>query len=453
MAYDKIIPIKHRLDHCIDYVLNPEKTDLAQVLEYIGNRDKNTLPDGVSVLQTAIHCRLETANTEMQATKSRWHKRGGVLGYHLIHSYAPGEVTPEQAHALGVEFANRLLQDKYEAVVSTHLDHDHLHCHILFNSVSFTDGKKFRDNFKAYYGDIRGISNEVSLENNLSVIDPEGSGKSYAEWDASKKGKTTIRSLIREDIDTAIEASFTYQSFLVYLKKQGYEIKTGSNVKHTAVKPPGGSRFIRLSSLGDNYTEEEIKKRLAVIRTGAAATAHSEEPPKLPPKRYTVKQWSRTLQHPKPKGFRRLYVYYLFFLRYRRPRRKRKSIPFAVRKEVTKLRRYQKQFRFLQECRIDDAEQLSMLGSALQADIDVMVGQRKDLYRQKRQGQDVSAQIDTINQAIRQCRQKLKLCGQIESDLPHIRELVRQSWEPEQERRAEKQPKQTKKFSIYERGN
>lgn len=451
MAYDKIIPIKHRLDHCVNYVLNPDKTDLSQVLDYIGNPDKNTLPGGVSVLQTAIHCQLESANAEMQATKSRWHKRGGVLGYHLIHSYAPGEVTPEQAHELGVEFANRLLQDKYEAVVSTHLDHEHIHCHILFNSVSFTDGKKFRDNFKAYYGDIRGISNEISRENNLSVIDPEGSGKSYAEWDAHKKGKSTIRTLVREDIDAAIEASFTYQSFLAHLKKQGYEIKAGSNVKHTALKPPGGSRYIRLDSLGENYTEDEIKKRLAMIRTGAAVPAQTEERPKAPPRRYTVKNWSRRQQRPKPKGFRRLYVYYLFFLGYRRPGRKRKTVPFAVRKEVTKLHRYQKQFRFLQEYRIDDAGQLSILGSALQADIDVMADQRKALYRQKQQGQDVTAQIESINQEIRQRRQKLKLCEQIETELPRIREQVRQSREPEQQ--PEKQTKQPKKFSIYERGN
>lgn len=451
MAYDKIIPIKHRLDHCVNYVLNPDKTDLSQVLDYIGNPDKNTLPGGVSVLQTAIHCRLESANAEMQATKSRWHKRGGVLGYHLIHSYAPGEVTPEQAHELGVEFANRLLQDKYEAVASTHLDHEHIHCHILFNSVSFTDGKKFRDNFKAYYGDIRGISNEISRENNLSVIDPEGSGKSYAEWDAHKKGKATIRSLVREDIDAAIEASFTYQSFLAHLKKQGYEIKAGTNVKHTALKPPGGTRYIRLNSLGEGYSEDEIKKRLAMIRTGAAVPAQTEERSKAPPRRYTVKNWSRRQQRPKPKGFRRLYVYYLFFLGYRKPGRKRKTIPFAVRKEVTKLHRYQKQFRFLQEYQIDDARQLSMLGSALQADIDVMADQRKELYRQKRQGQDVTAQLEAVNQTIRQRRQKLKLCEQIEMDIPHIRERVLQSREPEQQ--PEKQTKQSKKFSIYERGN
>ena len=105
MAYDKIIPIKGRLDHCVNYVLNPDKTDLGRVLEYIGNTDKTITPDGRAVLETAINCQLETAYREMMDTKKRWSKRGGVLGYHLVHSYAPGEVTPEQAHAIGVEFA------------------------------------------------------------------------------------------------------------------------------------------------------------------------------------------------------------------------------------------------------------------------------------------------------------------------------------------------------------
>lgn len=119
MAYDKIIPVRSRLDRCVDYVLNREKTDLAAVLGYIGNEDKNVM-DG-AVLETALNCSLETAYQDMTATKQRWGKPGGVLGYHLIHSYAPGEVTPRQAHELGVEFARRVLGDKYEAVISTHL--------------------------------------------------------------------------------------------------------------------------------------------------------------------------------------------------------------------------------------------------------------------------------------------------------------------------------------------
>ena len=121
--------------------------------------------------------------------------RPWVRSYHIVHSYAPGEVTPEQAHEAGVEFARRLLGDKYEAVVCTHTDRDHLHCHIVFNSVSFMDGKKYRSDFKSYFHDLRGISNEVSRERGYSVIEPDGKGASYAAWNAEKRGSGTLRDL------------------------------------------------------------------------------------------------------------------------------------------------------------------------------------------------------------------------------------------------------------------
>lgn len=135
MAYDKIIVIRSRLDRCLDYVQNEEKTDLESAVDYICNPVK-------AGLQTAINCGLETAFQEMQATKRRWNKCGGILGYHIVHSYAPGEAAPEQAHEAGVEFAKRLLGSQYEAVICTHVDREHLHCHIVFNSVSFLNGKK-----------------------------------------------------------------------------------------------------------------------------------------------------------------------------------------------------------------------------------------------------------------------------------------------------------------------
>lgn len=111
------------------YVLNHEKTDLSAALDYISRSEKNTLPDGGIVLETALNCELSRALQDMRDTKRRWGKQGGVLGYHLIHAYAPGEVTPQQAHTIGVEFAQRLLGDRYEAVVSTHLGRGHIHCH------------------------------------------------------------------------------------------------------------------------------------------------------------------------------------------------------------------------------------------------------------------------------------------------------------------------------------
>ena len=445
MAYDKIIPIKRRLDHCVNYVLNPQKTDLGRVLEYIGNADKTVTPDGRAVLETAINCQLETAYREMQDTKKRWEKQSGVLGYHLVHSYAPGEVTPEQAHAIGVEFAQKLLQGRYEAVVSTHLDHDHIHNHILFNSVSCVDGKKYRDNFKAYYGDIRGTSNAVSRKHGLSVIEPEGSGKHYAEWDAQRRGKQTIRGLIRQDVDAVIGRSFTYASFLAGLRKLGYEIKSGSNIKRTAIKPPGSARFVRLDSLGEGYTEDDIKRRLSASRSGTATQTLAQTQSTLP-KRYTCPQGKFPRRHRKLKGVRALYVHYLYFLGLQKPGPKRKYIPFSVRKEVTKLHRYKAQFSLLQQYRIETDTQLDMLKDALQAEIDALAGQRKLLYKQSRNGEEVSGQIDAINNKLRQLRQRIRLCDRIAEDVPRIKAQLQQC------EQSGKEEKSKNKQQKYERG-
>lgn len=414
MAYDKIIPVRSRLDRCVDYVLNREKTDLAAVLGYIGNEDKNVM-DG-AVLETALNCSLETAYQDMTATKQRWGKPGGVLGYHLIHSYAPGEVTPRQAHELGVEFARRVLGDKYEAVISTHLDHEHLHCHILFNSVSFVDGGKYQNTFKDYFGDIRGTSNAVSQENGLSTIDPKGRGRPYAEWEAEKSGNPTIRGQVSKDIDFALARSFTSKSFWAELARMGYEIKRGPNVKHTAVKPPGGRRFFRLDGLGENYTEEALQKRLAQGRV--------EEPciQLIPPPRrkYRVKKSGKP--HPRLHGFRALYFRYIYLLRGIRPSRRPR--PYSVRKEVIKLKRYTRQFQLLQEHKIVTGEQLAGYTDTLETRISGLVSRRKDLYRQKRRGEDVETDIQSINEELRPLRCNLRLCQQIQEDIPVIREQL-----------------------------
>ena len=268
MAYDKIIPIHHRLDHCVDYARNEEKTGLGHALDYGANPAK-------ARLVTGINCDPDCAYRDMQATKRRWDKKGGILGYHIIHSYAPGETTPEQAHAAGVEFARRLLGDRYEALVCTHTDREHLHCHVVFNSVSFVDGRKYRSDFESYFDTLRGASNAVSREFGLSVIEPEGHGKHYAQWDAERTGRGDMSRFIRQDIDAALLESFTFEGFLTVLRRQGYGVKCGPNVKHTAVAPPGAGRNFRLDSLGDGYTEADIRARLAAARRGT--------PPPLPP--------------------------------------------------------------------------------------------------------------------------------------------------------------------------
>ena len=433
MAYDKIRVIHTRLDNSIRYVMNAEKAI-----------DGST----GAVLIGGINCFPNTAYRDMMQTKRRWDKANRrIQGYHVIHSFAPGEVTPEQAHRLSVELAERLLKGRFEAVVATHIDHQHIHAHIVFNSVSCTDGKMYRDNFRAYFGDIRGISNEISRENDLSVIEPRNKGKHYAEWSAEQNGKPTVRGLIRQDIDAALIESFTLQSFYEALQKRGYTIKRGANVKHTAVKPPGSDRFIRLDSLGDGYTEADIRDRLNKGRTEQP----SQEMPEriyLPQKRYKVKRRPPARREKrKLSGLRRLYLHYLYLLSPPRPRRR--PVPFPVRAEVRRLDQYKRQFALLHKYRINNESQLSMLADALQADIDSLVLSRRELYRRKRGGEDVSAEIKQISLALRPIRRELKCCQQIAERIPQIQEHIRLDRQAAEQVRSEKTKTQKRRHELW----
>lgn len=367
MAYDRIITVRTRLDKCLNYAMNSAKNERH--------------------LCAAINCNAETAYADMEATKERWNRKRGVLGYHIVHSYKPGEVTAEQAQTLGLEFDRRLLGDKYEAVVSTHVDRNHLHCHIVFNSVSFVDGSKYLNTFKDYFGDIRGISNDVSRENGLSVIEPKGRGKHYAEWNADKQSKPTIRASVRKDIDYAIARAFSIGGFFSALEKQGYSIKRGPNIKHTAVRPPGGSRFIRLDSLGADYTEDAIKRRIV------EGTKAKHQSPHIPIPRYRLKS-GNTRQRRKLKGFQALYVHYLYYLGIWKPRGKKRQLPFEVLEDVKRLDQYRRQFQLLHHYRIETTEHLSMLQDALQAEIESLTDARKLLYKYRRKGANVQPEID-----------------------------------------------------------
>lgn len=423
MAYDKIITIDTRLDRRINYALNPEKTSA-----------------GGQQLCTAINCSLDTACRDMMDTKRRWDKETRpVQGYHIIHSYAPGEVTAEQAQRLSVEFTRRLIGDRFEAIVATHTDHEHIHSHIVFNSVSCVDGKMYRSDFKAYFHDIRETSNTISRENSLSVIETKGEGKQYAEWNAEKKGKPTVRGLIRQDIDAALARAISMQTFFSTLEKQGYTVKRGQNLKHTAVKPPGSERFIRLDSLGAGYTEAELKARLheAVLYEQPTQTYIPQK------KRYKVKNSKRSYCINKPKGLRRLYLYYLYLLS--PPKRsKRKKSPFAVRAEVRKLDQYKRQFALLQKYRIENESQLSMLADALQAGIDSLTFSRRDLYRRKRRGEDVSTEISDINLALRPLRRELRCCQNISASIPQVQEHVQLTRQTETQGKNKSKKKEVK---------
>lgn len=434
MAITKIIAIRDRLDKRVNYAVNGEKTTLDTGITYAANPEKTEQ----LFFTSAINCEsCETAFAEMQATKQRFGKLGGVVGYHFIQSFTPGEVTPEQAHRIGVEFAQRLFGERYEVVVGTHLDRAHLHNHVVVNSVSFVDGKKYHSSPGSYYFEVRSTSDTLCRENDLSVIAPQGKGKHYVEWKAENTGKPTIRGIIRGDIDSIIGEAYTYETFLMLLRREGYVVQNRPDRKYVTVLPPGGKRAIRLDSLGDGYTEQDIRRRLAAQRAGGAQAV-----PNLPhkSKRYRIKGKHSAGPKRKITGFYALYLRYLYLLRGTHRKKHFRRVPFSVRQEVVRLERYDRQFRYLWANGMTTAEDLEQRIAALEREIYDGEQQRKPLYRERRDAEDeayktqCSAEIDRQTAALREKRRELALCRRILEDVPLVSRQVQQA---EAERREE----------------
>ena len=434
MAVTKIFAIRKRLDDRIRYVANGEKTTLDDGIAYATNPEKTEQ----LFFTSAINCdSCETAFAEMQATKRRFGKLGGVVGYHFIQSFAPGEVTPEQAHRIGVEFAERLFGKRYEAVIGTHLDKAHLHNHVVVNSVSFVDGKKYHSSPGSYYFEVRAQSDALCRENDLSTIAPQGKGKHYAEWKAENTGKPTIRSIIRGDIDSIIREAYTYETFLMLLRREGYVVRNAPNRKYVTVLPPGGKRAIRLDSLGEGYTEQDIRRRLTAQREGGTLTTHTFT---HTGRRYRIKGRRPTGTQRKIKGFQALYLRYLYLLRGTRRKKNFRRGPFSVRQEVVRLERYDRQFRYLWANGMTTVEDLEQRIAALEREIYDGEQQRKPLYRERRDAEDeayktqCSAEIDRQTAALREKRKELALSRRILEDVPLVSRQVQQA---EAERREE----------------
>ena len=399
MAYTSVIPVR-RLDRAVKYVMNKEKTtavSLQDALDYAANRDKTEQ----SCFESSYACTLETAFTDMRQTKERWHKSGGVQGYHLVQSFAAGEVTPELAHQIAKELADRVLGGRYEYVIGTHLNTDHIHSHIVWNSVSCVDGKKYRSNYKSYVMEIRAVSDELCRKYKLSVIDTENShhvAKPYAEWLAEKNNHPTWRTAIRQDVDEAIQQSLTWRQFLNALERKGYEVRMGR--KYPVLRPPGKERFVRFKTLGKRYTPEAIQTRILYPQN---YRPYVEKAPSVQHGRLH----SGKKPHRKLTGLRALYYRYLYELGAipRKPRRP----SYVVRQDAYKLDQRIRQMEFLSKHNIDTLAQLETHRQAMQTEIRQLLTKRKQLPKTD----DVQSQCESVNTALKQLRQEERLCRKI----------------------------------------
>lgn len=244
MAVTKIKAIRGTLSKAIAYILNPEKTD-------------------EKLLVSSYGCASETAAREFEWTRKIAEQKGmnpvRIIARHVIQSFEIGEVTPELAHEIGKQFADEILGGKYEYVLTTHIDKDHVHNHLIFNAVDFVDYHAYKS-YKRIYYDMREVSDRLCKENGLSVMPPsQNKGMGYKEYTEAKRG-TSWKQKLKQTIDRLVITAKDYDDFLRLMQEAGYEIKTG---KYISFRAEGQERFTRSKTIGENYTEERIKERIA----------------------------------------------------------------------------------------------------------------------------------------------------------------------------------------------
>ena len=232
------------MSKAIAYILNPEKTD-------------------EKLLVSSYGCASETAAREFEWTRKIAEQKGmnpvRIIARHVIQSFEIGEVTPELAHEIGKQFADEILGGKYEYVLTTHIDKNHVHNHLIFNAVDFVNYHAYKS-YKRIYYDMREVSDRLCKENGLSVIPPsQNKGMGYKEYTEAKRG-TSWKQKLKQTIDRLVITAKDYDDFLRLMQEAGYEIKTG---KYISFRAEGQDRFTRSKTIGENYTEERIKERIA----------------------------------------------------------------------------------------------------------------------------------------------------------------------------------------------
>ena len=436
MATTKIWPIKRQLGYVLNYIKNEEKTEpanqtdsLDSVLDYVGKGEKTDAQRFV----TGINCAPDTAWEDMTAEKRRFGKTDGTMAFHAYQSFAPGEVTPEQAHQIGVQLANELWGDRFQVVVATHLDKEtHIHNHFVINSVSFVYGKRFHSDAKFLHR-MREVSDRLCRENGLSVVQNPNRGKTkhYAEYKAEQEGRPTWRTTIKADIDRALAASMTDRQFFDTLRRMGYDYKIGQDI---SVRPPGKERYFRLArNLGDDYTLENIRRRLGLTIPQKRQTPPQNESPPLPVRRhYRLKG---TLPRRRKSHLRRMYLYYCYRLGvFKKHPQSIAKMHFLLREDLKNLNKYTEEIKLLHTYHIDTDVQLLSFRSEKQTQMDSLTAQREKLRNRLRhmtdetQAETVRQEIYALSKQITQARKEVRLCDDIlsrSSEIARKLEIIR----------------------------
>lgn len=435
MATTGFWPVKNSLKDVIEYARNPDKTtnpkyldnDLQKALAYVKNDDKTDQQLFVS----GINCTAKRAYERMRATKERFGKTGGNVAYHGFQSFKTGEVTPEEAHKIGMETARRMWGDEYEIVVTTHMNTDNLHNHMVVNSVSFKTGRKFENHISDHYK-LREISDTVCLEYGKSVLKnaPFYGGEKKEYW-VHKSGRMTHRDILRRDVDEALNMADTPQMFERQLQIRGYQFVRNNDYAHLSVVAPGWKRAIRLDSLGESYTKEALRTALDHHFYDRPPTYYSNEKPRYKPLLDLEWKLKRIDRMDTLDALIELFMMLLeLVLLGNSDNTKPQPLSPEMRMEVAKMNRYTEEIRLLGENDIHSTEELSAFIAVKEAALTDLIGQRNQVSNQIRRSRSdtdiltLKERRHNISAQIIKVRKQLKVASNIVEDQPKVKEML-----------------------------
>ena len=438
MAVTSLWRVKGYIGKVVMYAINPEKTSepvsyqtdakgtgaedtLSGIVSYV-KRDEAT---NLKSLVYGIKCHKDTAVQDMMAVKRKFEKTDGVIAYHGYQSFAEGEVTPDKAHEIGKALAKELWGDRYQVLITTHLDKDsHIHNHFVINTVSYVDGKKYHRTKQDYYN-MREVSDRLCKECGLSVIrNPKAKGKSYAEWRAEFEGRPTVRGTIREAIDIAVSGSGSRLEFLEAMDQMGFIIDQSG--KYPKIKHIGGERFVRFSSLGPGYSPEEILERIR----------YNDYPefPEVPPQESPQQIFEGQDRPVASMNYTAVYHCFVTALRITTERpQTNKKMCFLVREDQGQMRSYSDQLLMLTEHKIENREQLLSFRAEATAQIPEVIKLRQDmrnaLKRAIRAGDEAMISktkynIDIYTRQLKKLRREIGACDGVLERMDSVREKL-----------------------------
>ncbi|MBQ3369568.1 MAG: relaxase/mobilization nuclease domain-containing protein [Oscillospiraceae bacterium] len=431
MAVTKIWPIKNSFAAPIIYVQNSEKTlnpnagmseeslqALEDVIEYAANEDKTEMKYYVST----INCNKRCARDEFAMVKKRFGKEGGIVAFHAYQSFAPGEVNPSEAHSIGVELARRLWGDRFQIVVATHVNTAAVHNHLVINSISFKDGKRFHG-CRETTGMLREMSDRICQEHGLSVIkNPKGQRVNTYLYKMERAGMPTRYNVARKSIDEAIALSLTIEEFKAELRSRGYSYRFDPQRKYWTITPPCWKKPIRIHQLGENYTRESIERRIyendPSVRTERVRQQYHRS------NHYNLRRRIDRIMG--RSGLEKLYLRYCYELGYLpKYQQNPTKLHILLKEDLLKCDQYSEQAKLLSKYHVNTDEDLSQLMVMLEDKMQSVSEERDEMRKVTRRNipiAQIDAARDKVTELTAELRKELKVCSQVQERSDHVRE-------------------------------